>query len=272
MPRKKAVAKEVPVEEESKEIVEKVVEAAEQIPIVEDVVKPEVVVEVVERVIKREVEQRLAAWKPKTELGKKVFEKKITDINEILEKGIKIKEPEIVDFLLPYMENELTSIGGRPGKGGGNQRTPIRVSAKMHRSGRRYTSSAFAIVGNKNGVIGVGKGRGREGRLAVEKAIQKAKLNLIKIEMGCGSWECACGGNHSIPFKTFGKSGSVNIKLLPAPKGVGLAVDDEAKKILKLVGIKDVWGKTMGNAGTRYNLIKAIFNALTNLHKYKMGK
>ncbi|MBS3052014.1 MAG: 30S ribosomal protein S5 [Candidatus Aenigmarchaeota archaeon] len=268
MARKKTTVEEVPIVEEI--VVEK--EAVEAVPIVEGVIKPEVLVEVVERVIKREVEQRLAAWRPKTQLGKNVFEKKITNINEILEKGIKIKEPEIVDFLLPDMENELSLIGGRPGKGGGNQKTPIRISAKMHRSGRRMTSSAFAIVGNNNGIVGVGKGRGREGRLAVEKAIQKAKLNLIKVEKGCGSWECGCGGDHSIPFKIIGKAGSVTIRLLPAPRGVGLAVDNETKKILRLAGIKDIWGKTMGNTGTRYNLVKAVYNALKNLHKYKLGE
>jgi small subunit ribosomal protein S5 len=59
---------------------------------------------------------------------------------------------------------------------------------------------------------------------------------------------------------------------MPAPKGIGLAVDDESKKILRLAGIKDVWGKTLGDTGTRINLIRAVFFALKNLHKYRTGK
>jgi small subunit ribosomal protein S5 len=215
--------------------------------------------------------EKLMNWKPRTSLGRDVLDGKVTDIKEILKKGIKIKEPEIVDKLVPNLENELVLIGGRPGKGGGIERTPIRVSAKMHRSGRRYKYSAFAIVGNRDGVVGIGKGAGKEGRRAVQKAIEKAKLNLILVPMACGSWECRCGDNHSIPFKTEGKSGSVRVTLLPAPKGIGLAASDETKKLLRLAGLDDVWIKTLGATSTRYNLVKAVFDALRNLHKMKIG-
>ena len=132
--------------------------------------------------------------------------------------------------------------------------------------------TAFAVVGNEDGLVGIGKGTALEARSAVEKAIRKAKLNLIKIKRGCGSWECGCGGNHSIPYKTQGKSGSVRAVLMPAPKGVGLVASDEAKKILRLAGIKDVWVKTYGNTSMRINLIRAIFNALKNLYIYEKAE
>jgi small subunit ribosomal protein S5 len=214
-------------------------------------------------------EEEFLEWKPRTELGKEVFTGKIKNIETILKSGKKIMEPEIVDYLIPNLESEMVFIGGRPGKGGGIQRTPIRITAKMHRSGRRYTASAFAIVGNKDGIVGIGKGKGKESREAIEKAIRKAKLNLILVPRGCGSWECECGEPHSIPYKTEGKCGSVRVVLMPAPKGVGLVTDDETKKILRLAGIKDVWIKTFGDTGTRMNLIRAVFNALKNLHAYK---
>jgi len=225
----------------------------------------------VEKVSEKEKEA-LMKWTPRTNLGKDVMKGKVTDINKILEEGIKIKEYEIVDFLIPNLESELIFIGGRPGKGGGIERTPLRISAKMHKSGRRYTSTAFVVVGNKDGIIGVGKGRAKESRRAIDKAIKKAKLSLIKVPRGCGSWECGCGGPHSIPFKTEGKSGSVKVTLMPAPRGIGLAVDDETKKILSLAGISDVWGNTLGNTGSRINLISAIFDALKNLHGYRTSK
>lgn len=256
--------------EEVEEEVEEVSEEIEEIPEEVEEVKPEEVKKIVTEEEKKR-EEKLAAWKPKTKLGKDVFEGKITNIDEILDSGIKIKEPEIVDFLVPNLQNELVMIGGRPGKGGGIQRSPIRITAKMHRSGRRYKYTTFVIVGNNDGIVGIGKGRAKEGGLAVDKAIEKAKLNIIKIPRGCGSWECGCKDPHSIPFKTEGKSGSVRVRLLPAPKGIGLVTDDETKKILKLAGIKDVWIKTLGNTSTRLNLIKAIFNALKNLHSYRTG-
>ena len=90
----------------------------------------------------REREERLISWNPKTANGKDVFNGNIKNIEEIINSGKKIKEPEIVDFLVPDIQNELIYIGGRPGKGGGIQRTPVRISAKMHRSGRRFRYSS----------------------------------------------------------------------------------------------------------------------------------
>jgi small subunit ribosomal protein S5 len=271
--------KEVKPEEEAKKEIKpeeeeetKIEEKPEEIEVVsEEVLEEEHVKEVAKKVVEKEKEE-LLKWSPRTSLGKEVMNRKITDINKILEEGIKIKESEIVDFLIPNLESELIFIGGRPGKGGGIERTPLRMSAKMHKSGRRYTSTAFVVVGNKDGIIGIGKGRSKESKGAINKAIKKAKLGLMKVPRGCGSWECGCGELHSIPFKTEGKSGSVRVILMPAPRGIGLAVDDETKKILSLAGISDVWGNTLGNTGSRINLITAVFDALKNLHRYRRGK
>lgn len=222
-----------------------------------------------EEIIALKPETPLEKWVPKTELGKQVFEGKITSIEEIFKSGKRIIEPEIVDKLVPNLKNELILIGGRTGKGGGIQRIPIRITAKMTKSGRRFNYSAFAVVGNEDGFVGIGKGTSSETRIAVEKAIRRAKLNLIKIKRGCGSWECGCGTEHSIPFKVEGKSGSVRVILIPAPKGVGLVTDNESKKILRLAGIKDVWIKSFGNTSSRVNLISAIFDALKKLYIYE---
>ncbi len=207
-------------------------------------------------------------WKPVTELGKLVASGAITSIDEVLDSGKKILEPEIVDKLVPNLKNELILIGGRRGKGGGRQRIAVRITTTMHRSGRRFTSNAFAVVGDEDGLIGIGKASAVESRAAINKAVDKAKLNVIRIKRGCGSWECGCDGSHSIPYKTKGKSGSVRVVLMPAPKGIGLVADDESKKALRLAGIKDVWMKTFGNTGMRINLITALFNALKRLYIY----
>jgi small subunit ribosomal protein S5 len=225
-----------------------------------------------EKIVEAKVEEELSRWTPRTNLGKAVSKGEITDINKILDEGMKIKEFQIVDKLIPGLESELVLIGGRPGKGGGIERNPLRITAKMHRSGRRYTSTAFAIVGNRDGIVGVGKGSGVESVKAIKKAMTKAKLNVIKVPRGCGSWECGCGETHSIPFKTTGKEGSVTVVLLPAPKGIGLAVNDESKKVLRLAGIKDLWSQSIGDTATRINLVKATFNALKNLHRYRTSK
>jgi len=219
------------------------------------------------------VDEKLQAildkWKPKTSLGRKVFSGEITSIDDILKFGMRISESEIVDKLVPGIKSEIVLIGGRKGKGGGIERIPVRTTAKMHRSGRRFKFSAFVIVGNEDGLIGIGKGSAVEARDSILKATQRAKTRVFRVKRGCGSWECGCGENHSIQFKTKGKSGSVRVELSPAPKGVGLVADDESKKILRLAGIKDVWVKTFGNTSTRMNLIGAIYDALKNLYIYE---
>ena len=201
-------------------------------------------------------------WIPKTELGKDVVKGKYSDIYDILKKGLVILEPEIVDYLVQNLKEEVIYIGGV-------KRTATKTTTRMHKSGRRYTMSALIVVGDENGIVGMGKESSAEPRKALEKALYHAKLGIIPIKKGCGSWECGCGGNHSIPFIAKGKYGSVVVVLKPAPKGLGIVAHDEAKKILKLAGIKDVWVKTFGQTSTRNNMAYAVFEALKSLSTTK---
>jgi small subunit ribosomal protein S5 len=213
-----------------------------------------------------------ANWKPKTELGKKVLTGEVTDIAKVFSEGLKISEPTIIDVLVPNLEKEIILIGGSTGKGGGIRRTPFKRTSRMHKSGRRYKISVMIVIGNKNGYVGVGLASGPPGKHQeiIEKSLNKAKLNIMPVRRGCGSWECLCGQHHSIPFAVTGKSGSVRLTLLPAPKGVGLAVSDEVKKLLRLAGISDIWCKARGNTQMRANLIRATFDALKRLNAYKV--
>ena len=102
--------------------------------------------------------------------------------------------------------------------------------------------------------MGIGYGKGKETVPAREKAIRKAKLNVIKIRRGCGSWECECKGHHSIPYTVEGKEGSSTIKIMPAPKGKGLVIEKECAKILRLAGVKDVRSKSLGQTKTKHPL------------------
>ncbi len=219
-----------------------------------------------------EKNEEVLSWVPRTKLGKMVMEGKFTSIDEIIDAGYKIKEAEIVDKLLPNLQSEIIFIGGSPGKGGGSRRTPTRRTARMHRSGRRYKISAMVVVGDGNGHVGVGFSEGVDNRDAIAKATRLAKMNIFRIKRGCGSLECNCGGPHSVPMKVEGKSGSVKVVLIPAPKGIGLCASAEAKKFLRLAGVKDIWFKSFGNTGCRINFIYAIEDAFKNLNKKKSGE
>ena len=216
--------------------------------------------------IKREEKEKIEAWVPKTKLGKEVKSKKIKDINYILDNNLKILEPEISDTLL-NLKSDLAMIGQSKGKFGGGKRRVWRQTQRKTKEGNVATFSALAIVGDEKGYIGIGGGRAKETLPARDKAIRKAKLNIIKITRGCGSFDCDCSELHTVPYKVIGKEGSVKVMLIPAPQGTGLVVAGELKKVLKLAGIKDVYSKTFGSKRTTYNLIKACLDALKKTNK-----
>ena len=205
--------------------------------------------------------EEFLSWAPKTKLGREVKEKKIKNIDEILNDGRKILEDKIVDSLV-ILKSDLASVGQAKGKFGGGKRRAWRQTQKKTKEGNVPTFSAFAIVGDENGHVGVGYGRAKETLPARDKAIRKAKLGLIRIRRGCGSFDCSCSEPHSIPFKVTGKSGSVEVVLIPAPQGTGLAAAGELKKVLQLAGVKDVYTKTFGKKRTTFNLAKACIEAL----------
>lgn len=210
-----------------------------------------------------------SGWIPKTMLGNDILRGKYKSLEDVLKKGELILEPEIVDTLIPDIKHDILYVGGSPGKGGGIRRTATKRTARMHKSGRRFKLTSVIVVGNEDGIVGLGKAASKEHRTAIEKATLQAKLNVIRLRRGCGSWECGCDGVHSIPFKTSAKYGSVKVALLPAPKGVGIVADKTSKTILKLAGIKDVWVQLSGNSKARTNLAYAIFSALKNLNRTK---
>ncbi|MDP6647871.1 MAG: 30S ribosomal protein S5 [Candidatus Woesearchaeota archaeon] len=209
-------------------------------------------------------------WNPKTSLGVKVKKREITDINYALDRRIKILEPEIVDVLLPNLTTDLLMVGQSKGKFGGGQKRVFKQTQKKTQEGNKPKFATFAVIGNEDGYVGVGYGKSRETVPAREKAIRQAKLSIIKIRRGCGDWGCGCGEAHTVPFKVFGKVGSAEITLIPAPKGTGLKVEKECQKILKLAGITDVWSRTEGQTGSKLNLLIACFKALKQLVQMKV--
>ncbi|MBI2148091.1 30S ribosomal protein S5 [Candidatus Woesearchaeota archaeon] len=211
-------------------------------------------------------------WKPRTELGKKVKNREINDLGEILDKGHRILEPEIIDVLLPNLEVQLLEVGQSKGKFGGGKGSIWKQTQKKTSEGNRIKFSAFAVVGNKDGYVGVGFGSSKETVPAREKATRKAKLNIIKIRRACGSWDCDCRTPHSIPFKVSGKCGSVRVTLMAAPRGTGLKAERKCRVLLGLAGIKDVYAKTKGQTATKLNFFIACFNALKQLSKIKLNE
>ena len=214
----------------------------------------------------------IAAWTPKTEIGMKVKSGELKDLSIVLDTGRPILEHQIVEILLPNLENDLLLVGQSKGKFGGGSRRIFRQTQKKSPEGNKPSFGVMAVAGNRDGFVGIGRGKGKDTVPSREKAIRKAKINVIKIKRGCGSWQCNCRTPHSVPFEVQGKCGSVIIKLIPAPKGKGLVVEPNCAKILELAGFKDVWSKTFGQTSKIYNLATACMDALKKLSSTKIDQ
>jgi small subunit ribosomal protein S5 len=193
-----------------------------------------------------------AGWIPKTKVGRMVQSGQIVSLEDIFTQGLKIKEPEIIDILLPGLKQEVLGIG---------------FVQKQTDAGEKSRFKAIVAVGNGAGFLGVGGGKARQVRSAIDKATLDAKLNVVPIRRGCGSWECGCGQPHSIPFKVRGKCGSVGIEVLPGPRGLGLVGGETPKTILAMAGVKDCWTRSFGSTSTLGSMAYAIYEALRSTYR-----
>jgi small subunit ribosomal protein S5 len=195
----------------------------------------------------------IGAWEPKSAVGKMVKAGEITTLEQIIDMGKPIIEPEIVDFLMPELEAETLQI---------------KTTQRVTDSGKRTKFRVVVVVGDKRGHVGVGVGKSEEIKPAMDYAAREAKKNMIAVTMGCGSWECRCSMKHSVRTKTIGKEGSTKITIRPAPKGLGLAGNAVVRKVLTMAGVQDVWSSMSGGRNV-YNMAMASIDALDNLNKLK---
>ena len=186
-------------------------------------------------------------WIPKTILGKQVATGEITSLAEILQSGARIQEAGIIKKLLPDLKSEVVDVG---------------IIQKMTANGQSTRFKAIVAAGNENGWLGIGKGKSKQMRIAIEKATNQAYLNVSPVKLGCGSWECRCEEKHSVPFKVRGRGGSVTIEIIPAPRGLGLVAGGKIKRLLELAGLKDAWTSAKGSTATMNSTSKAVLQCL----------
>ncbi|MFA4907369.1 MAG: 30S ribosomal protein S5 [archaeon] len=201
--------------------------------------------------------KEIEGWVPKTELGRKVRANEINSLDEAFDNGYRIMESQVVDSLVKDLDEKLVNF---------------KKTAKVRRSGRMFSFRSTVIVGDRHSYIGVGIAKDKERFPSIRKATKKAKLNLIRVRKGCGSWECGCGTEHSVPFMVEGKCGSVRVKLMPAPRGTGLVIGDNAKDVFRFVGITDVWSETKGATDTTLNFVLAAIDALRQTTSMRLGE
>ena len=203
---------------------------------------------------RRRYQKEEEVWIPKTSIGKRVIAGEINSMEEILSKGLRIQEAGIVKKLLPDLKTDVIDVG---------------IIQKMTPNGQSTRFKALVAAGNENGWLGIGMGKSKQMRIAIEKANNAAYLNVSPVKLGCGSWECRCDQNHSVPFKVKGRGGSVTIEILPAPRGLGLVAGGKIKNLLRLAGLKDAWTTAKGSTTTMNSTSKAVLECLR--HTFSQG-
>ena len=130
----------------------------------------------------------------------------------------------------------------------------INRSAVVVKGGRRFSFSALSVVGNREGLVGIGYGKAKEVPSAVEKSVKDGKKRLMRVQRQ----------ENTIPHQVEGVFCSSRVRLIPASPGTGIIAGKAVRKVIVLAGINDILTKTFGSTNP-LNVVKATMDALAQL-------
>ena len=124
---------------------------------------------------------------------------------------------------------------------------------KVVKGGRILSFAALTVVGDGDGGVGMGKGKSKEVPSAVQKAMEEARRNMLKVSLKEGTIHHNVTGHH----------GAAVVMMAPAPKGTGIIAGGPMRAVFEVMGITDIVAKSHGSSNP-YNMVRATFDALTN--------
>jgi small subunit ribosomal protein S5 len=122
---------------------------------------------------------------------------------------------------------------------------------KVVKGGRIMGFAALTVVGDGDGRVGMGKGKAREVPLAVQKAMDQARRNMVKVSLK----------NGSVHHNVRGEHGAAKVLLAPAAPGTGIIAGGPMRAVFEVMGVTDIVAKSLGSSNP-YNMVRATFDAL----------
>ena len=127
--------------------------------------------------------------------------------------------------------------------------------AKVVKGGRQFGFTALTVVGDGAGKVGFGYGKAREVPLAIQKAMEKARKNMIDVAINEGTLQYSLTGRH----------GAARVYMQPASEGTGIIAGGAMRAVFEAVGVRDVLAKIMGT-NNPINVVRATIEGLAGMH------
>ncbi|APX94590.1 30S ribosomal protein S5 [Halomonas sp. 1513] len=126
--------------------------------------------------------------------------------------------------------------------------------AKVVKGGRIFGFTALTVVGDGNGRVGFGRGKAREVPVAIQKAMDQARRNMIKVSLS----------GHTLQYPVKARHGASKVFMQPASEGTGIIAGGAMRSVLELAGVHDVLAKCYGSTNP-VNVVRATINGLSSM-------